>query len=145
MTQTPTEVIPSSTTIEPEESKYRGQVEDIKRRSNDILEQIQDFENNSKALREQQEYERERKMKDRLRLKKSDPFTPRTFESLHEEELDLRAQLQRLKKKNSRLKSQVDDMKKLLADSEAKERELQDELDFTYQKRLLLSKKLEDI
>ena len=140
MTNTPTEVF-SDMTIQPEESKYRGEVDDIKKRSDDILNRIAEFEKNHAQMKKQMQIEAEEREREIEMRKHRGPLTPRTYESYREEELDLQAQLKRLKNKNKKLQSQVEDMKKMLAESEAKERELQDELDFTYQKRLLLDKR----
>ena len=140
MYNTPTELL-AETTIQPEESKYRGEVDEIKKRSNDILNRIAEFEKNHAERKKQMQLEAEEREREMEMRKFRGPLTPRTYESYHEEELDLEAQLKKLKNKNKKLQNRIEDMKKMLAESEAKEKELKDELDFTYQKRLLLDKR----
>lgn len=136
-----TETLADLGSIQPEESKYRSDVDEIKKRSNDVLKRIDDFERRNSELKAQMRLEEEKKEYAREIKRRKGKLTPRTYESYREEELDLQAQLSRLKRRNSKLTSEVEEMKKKLAESEAKEKELRDELDFTYQKRLLLDKR----
>lgn len=140
MTITPTEIaFPESTTNEATENQYATEVQKIKRKTNAILDKIAEFE---KERSQEQISKKTGKVNDKHQYTISKgPITPRSYESYKEEELDLQAKLKRLKKKNTRLHSQIDDIKKLLADSQAKEKELRDSLDMSYQKRILLEKK----
>ena len=136
-----TEISAEFGSIQPEESKYRSDVDLIKKRSNEVLKRIDEFERRYFEKKAQMRIDQEKNEYEREMKRRKGKITPRTYESYREEELDLQAQLSRLKRKNRKLTEQVEKMKKKLAESETRERELRDELDFTYQKRLILAKR----
>ena len=129
---------------DPVEEGYYVEVQTIKQKANDILQKIADFERDHPAYHK--EIGRFDDIDDNEAFdvfdgKKSFTITPRSFESYREEELDLRAKLKKLNRKNRKLRERVADMERMVSESISKEKELRQQLDISYQRRIFLEKK----
>lgn len=129
---------------DPVEEGYFNEVQVIKKKTNDILQKIADFEKRHQTYhREVDDLDNQEceDMYNELDGRKKFTITPRSFESYKEEELDLRAKLRKLNRKNTRLRGNIEDVKRLIVDSLIVEKELKSQLDLSYRKRILLERK----
>ena len=120
-------------------SDIKDEVEKIKLKTKEIFGKISEYEKKHPTLQEKLKIENENKRLEEIKNHKT--ITPRTIESLKEEELDLEHRISKLKKHNSKIRSKIVEVQKMLEESREKEQELKDSLDFSYQMRLRLQKK----
>ena len=119
--------------------EYDTEIQSIREKAKKIFAKISEFEKTHPTIREKIVQDSQNSSPS---PKKYIPVTPRTIESLKEEELDIIQKIERMKKKNQKIREKILNVKQMIEESKAKEQELHDSLDFSYQMRLRIQKKL---